>query len=437
MQKALKRKVLVHAGMSPLEKPDMDRIFRDKLFTTNSGNLIFQYPVYRALMTEGTEFVSHLLQRNDITDEFIDRVNSEFDCVVLPMANNFRNGNALVLGMTKFVKKLKIPCVVIGVGLQADDVSQIKNGFPFDASVKEFVSAILDHSAMLGLRGEFTGEYLKHLGFKEEQHFTVTGCPSMYSRGVRLPEVRRTELTADSVISMNYRKEQPENLLEFMNRGAKEFKNHYLVFQRLEEMLMLRYGMPVIYDYRRKQDDESGYPMNRKHPEVKNGHTIGFANALAWRRHMEGCDLSIGCRIHGNLVAALAGTPAMVFTIDTRTEELCRYHNIPYIPAAEINPEKSIRSIYESTDFDRVHIGHEQRFRHFVDFLNINGLKNIYQETLDPADVPFEKALAALPEWGRIEAGNIPLDVRLKGLPIYGRILKHELKAELKHILKK
>ena len=184
------RKVLVHAGMSPLERPDIDRIFKEKLFTTNSGNLIFQYPVYRALMTEGTEFVSHLLQRNDVTDEFIEQVNAEFDCVVLPMANNFRNGISLVTGMTKFVKKLKIPCVVIGVGLQADDISQIGKGFPFDAAVKEFVSAVLDRSAMLGLRGEITGDYLASLGFKAEQHFTVTGCPSMYSRGARLPALR-------------------------------------------------------------------------------------------------------------------------------------------------------------------------------------------------------------------------------------------------------
>ena len=52
------RKVLIRTGMSPLETPDIDWIFDKDRIGGNSGNLIYQYSVYRALMTEGTEFTS-------------------------------------------------------------------------------------------------------------------------------------------------------------------------------------------------------------------------------------------------------------------------------------------------------------------------------------------------------------------------------------------
>ena len=154
-------KILIHAGMSPLNRPSMDRVFREHLFTTNSGNLLFQYGAYRTMMTES----------------------AECECVVLPMANNFRVGFNLMGNLTAFVRRLKIPCVVMGVGLQADSAADIQQGFPFDDSTRAFVDAVLDHSALLGLRGKLTGEYLKKLGYSPERHFTVIGCPSMYSRG--------------------------------------------------------------------------------------------------------------------------------------------------------------------------------------------------------------------------------------------------------------
>ena len=396
-------KILIHAGMSPLEQPPLGRVFREKLFTTNSGNLLFQYTAYRTLMTEGTEFITRFVHRGDLSDAFIEQVNSECECAVLPLANNFRSGFNLLKGLTAFVKRLKIPCVVMGIGLQADSAAEIEAGFPFDDDVRAFVDAILDHSAQLGLRGELTGEYLKKLGYAPERHFTVIGCPSMYARGGDLLVPDPKPLTADSPIGINYRKEQPANLFAFVERTASEFPNYSLLFQRAEEMLMLRYGMPVRYDYRRNLDDTGLYPTERSHPAIRGGHAVGFASARAWTGFMAQNRFSIGCRIHGNIAAVLAGTPAMVFTIDTRTEELCRYHNIPFIPAQTIDEHTRLADLYAQGDFASVGRGHEQRFRHFVDFLNANGLNHIYRDTLSPKDVPFDRAVAALPEWGKIE----------------------------------
>ena len=147
--------------------------------------------------------------------------------------------------------------------------------------------------------------------------------------------------------------------------------------------------------------------------------------------------LSIGCRIHGNIAAVLAGTPALVFTIDTRTEELCRYHNIPFIPAERIDENTRLRDLYERADFASVLDGHARRFAHFVDFLNANGLRHIYREDPERSDAPLDAAVAALKPWGKIEATPFISPVRyFKGAAMYWPKVKKKLRKKLKKKLK-
>ncbi|MBQ3425451.1 MAG: polysaccharide pyruvyl transferase family protein [Clostridia bacterium] len=431
------RKILVHAGLSPLDRPDMDTVFRERLFTTNSGNLLFQYTAYRSLMTEDTQFISRFLDRGDLDDAFVERVNGECECVILPMANNFRPGYDLIRHLTAFVRRLKIPCVVMGVGLQADSADDIRGGFPFDEDVKSFVDAVLDHSAQLGLRGELTAEYLTKLGYSPERHFTVTGCPSMYARGIALPEPRLMPLTAEDPVSINYRKEQPGGLFAFMDRALSRYGRYTLLFQRVEEMFALRYGLPVMYEYRQHQDDDKPFPTSRSDPRVRKGHAAGFANAEAWFDCMARQRLSVGCRIHGNIAAVLSGTPALVFTIDTRTEELCRYHRIPFIPASQIDPDTDLRTLYEATDFAAVTRDHSRRFAHFVDFLNANGLTHVCGEGALPGSTPFDRAVAALPRWGEITSKGALSPIRYaRGAALYWPKFKKRARAKLRHILR-
>ena len=431
------RRILIHAGMSPMDRPDMDAIFRDRLFTTNCGNLLFQYGAYRTLMTEGAEFTTRFLDRSDIDDAFVDRINAEYDCVALPMANNFR-GTYNLKNVTGLVRRLKIPCIVLGIGVQAANSAQLQQGFSFDDSVKEFVSAVLDHSAMLGLRGEMTGDYLKRLGFAPERHFTVIGCPSMYSRGLDLPPVRRSALTPESRVSLNFRKEQAESLYAFMGSAMAAYPDYRIVVQRVEEMLMLRYRVPTVYTYAMKRDWSKPYPHSVRDPSVRAGRVFGYANAQAWLRSMENVDLSVGCRIHGNIAGVLSGAPTLVLTIDTRTEELCRYHNIPFVPADQVNGQTDLAALYERTDFESVHRDHAQRLRHFADFITANGIDHIYREGLSPADVPFDRAMAALPAWGEIgREDRVSLSARRFGAGCIWRAVRGNVGWKLRKMLKK
>ena len=68
------RKIMIHAGMSPLEQPPLRRVFSEHLFTTNSGNLLFQYGAYRTMMTDGAEFESRFLHLGDLTDADVEAI---------------------------------------------------------------------------------------------------------------------------------------------------------------------------------------------------------------------------------------------------------------------------------------------------------------------------------------------------------------------------
>ena len=429
------RKILIRTGTSPMDTPGIDAVLQKDMIGSNSGNLIYQYSVYRTLMTEGTEFTSRYFSASNCDDAYMEKINSEYDCVILPLANAFRENFALK-PLTEFINKLKIPCVVIGCGLQAKNMEQIHAGFPYDDDARNFVSAVLDHSAMLGLRGEMTAEYLKKLGFTPEQHFTVTGCPSLYTRGLALPQPRMNELNTDSRISINTCAIQPKPLHSLIARTIAEYPNYHMVFQKWDELALLRYGVPVVANSFASKDGNAYYPRTLRHESVRNGRSIGFVNAQAWHTYMQQKDFSFGSRIHGNIVAVLNGTPAFVFTTDTRTEELCRYHNIQHMSAKQVQEGWNIRDVYEKADFASVNRGHEERFRHFVDFLNANGLEHIYSDTLTPDSVPFDRALEQLPDWGRVQYEGVSLAMRMQGGFAYKRIANKVIQKS-KGIVKK
>ena len=431
------KKIFIRSGMTPFEGLSPAQMLLDNSIGDNAGNLIYMNSIYRTLMTDDrTEF---LPSRYEYYPSQARMINESCDSVVIPLADAFRSSfEGGLNSLTKLVKAVRVPCTVVGVGLRAPLGVTSFQDFPFNGKVKQFLSAVLDKSALVGVRGEITAEYLKTLGFLPEKHFTVIGCPSMYSRGLELPPARKTALGPGSRVSINYRKEQADNLYAFAGRVMALCPDYRLVTQRVEEMLMLRYGVPTVYTYAMRRDWNKPYPHNRRDPSVRAGKVFGYANALAWQRSMDDIDLSVGCRIHGNIAAVLSGAPAMVLTIDTRTEELCRYHNIPFIPADQINDRTDPRALYENTDFAHVRDGHAQRLRHFADFISANGIDHIYRDSLTPKDVPFDRALAALPAWGEIGCErHVSLSERWFGRHCIWSAVKGNVKWQLRNMTKK
>lgn len=419
-------KVYIRAGMSPLEPISVSEAIQKNAFLLNSGNLVFQYSVFRTLMRDDTQFIVRTTEQVLQTPGELERIQQECDFAIFPLANAFRKDYNLKQD-TEFIRRVKIPCVVIGCGLQARKPEDIAKGFSFDEDVRAFVSAVLDKSAMLGLRGEYTAEYFKRLGFAPERHFTVIGCPSFFLHGPEMPAPRLTQINRETRFSFNTRALQPEAMDRVLARAEAQYPNYHLVLQLRRELAMLAFG--TLRAHMKPNSDKSGhYPYTRFHRDVRNKKAIAFTSARAWFDYMHTIDYSFGSRFHGNAAAFINGTPAFVVTSDTRTEELCRYGQVAHMRMSDLTPDSDVRDLLEKADFSGVCRGHAQRFSHYLDFLNQNGVPHIYSETLHPKTVPFDEAIRRQREYGRVYRGCLPAGTALlNGIRLYADALRKHL----------
>ncbi|WP_290753706.1 polysaccharide pyruvyl transferase family protein [Exiguobacterium sp. UBA3968] len=380
------KRIIIRAGMTPFEQFDAPYLMKHNSIGGNVGNLIYQYSIFRTLMTEGTTITPDYYYYDE---ERADEINANFDLYVIPLADAFRKEFVPTLRKyTRLIKKLKIPVVVIGVGLRAPFEPDLDGGFPFDEDVKAFVSAVLERSSMLGLRGEITSKYLTRLGFREGIDHRVIGCPSMYAFGRDL-HIRETNITPESMITVNSSRLAPQNVLDFITRGMEEYPNHYFIPQWMKELKLTYTGTHPIADL-----SVTNYPVKMSDPAYMNDRVRFFLNAQTWFDFIGQADLSFGARLHGNITATLAGTPSILIPKDARMRELTDYHQLTHIWANDIKADTQLSDVVANADFQSPVRVQARNFDNFVDFLNVNDLEHIYQETNYPENVPFDRQMA-------------------------------------------
>ena len=144
------KKIYMRAGVVPYEVLTPEECLQRNALGGNSGNLLYQYSMVKTLSTEGTVVVpnQYRIHLNDA-----DRINEECEMFIIPLADAFRKDFMRELReITELVKHLTIPCVVTGVGLRSTYEPDFSKTKMFDEDVKNFINAVLDKSAMLGLR---------------------------------------------------------------------------------------------------------------------------------------------------------------------------------------------------------------------------------------------------------------------------------------------
>lgn len=385
------KKYLMRGGVSPLDNFPPELVIARNSIGANSGNLLYAYGVYRTLLTEDTIIdVDYYGVERCYTDKDIDRINEEYDAYICPLADAFRDAfTEKLVKYANFFKKLKIPCYVIGVGLRAPYEPNVTDSHIFDDAAKQFVSAALDKSAIVGLRGEITGCYLKHLGFREGIDYTPIGCPSMYAKGKALDQ-RQINLSDESRIAFNLSSITPENIMQFAFCQMQSYKNHYLVEQNQDELKLLFYGSK----YKPNKNASELLPRDVFNPLMQKDRYRIFINIPTWLNFLRTIDLSIGSKLHGNVAAVLSGCPAIFFPLDSRMRELVAYHAFPAITHDAVKPTDTIREIVEKIDL-RSHIVQQgQNFQHFLYFLNKNQIDHIYKEDSDRQEAPLDELIA-------------------------------------------
>jgi hypothetical protein len=346
------------------------------VFGSNIGNTIFLSSVFRTLNTPSTTAVVDSLYPEMWTGD-IDRlaadINERFCAYVIPLANAFRSGWERSLNrLTRLIRRLTIPCVVVGVGIQ----SQLDNGAVGDAkttdAARKFVTAVLDHSAVFGVRGEMTKQYLLGLGFPDDR-IDVIGCPSLFDNPGDLTVTRRVDhISSDDNLAVNITPSKPPLPDKILNKVFDDYPNAIYVAQQYEELRMLLWGIswtkahPLL-------------PCHTDHPLYKEDRIRFFLDPVRWKQFMKTRVFAFGSRLHGNLAAVASGTPALLVAHDSRTLEIAQYHAVPYILAKDVPVESPIDHLYEKADYGEFNRRHPELFAHYLEFLTKNELANIYQ----------------------------------------------------------
>lgn len=388
MSYKLKKKILIRASVSPFKVHKPIDVICQKVIGNNTGNLLFAYSMTRTLYTEDTEIdflADKEVAHGNVKAEYI---NENYDFLVLPMANSFRKQFMQCMGKwTDIIEKLTIPVVVTGIGIQMPYEPDVTEKHVYDECAKRFITAVLNHSASVGVRGTITESYLKHLGFSGN-NIDVTGCPSFEMFGPGLPIREKKPLTKDSSVCVTGSVSNPVNFKEFMIRNRKVLPNYYFMPQFVDDLKLMYLGVPLPPT----KDSQTLYPHLINDEVFVNDKARFFINFPSILEFNKDIDFNYGTRIHGAVGSILSGVPSFLFPTDARIRELAEYHNVPNMPASLVDENTDIFDIYEKTDFSQVNVGHEERFWHFVDFLNNNGLPHIYLDK-GRTTVPFDEKI--------------------------------------------
>jgi Polysaccharide pyruvyl transferase len=261
-------------------------------------------------------------------------------------------------------------------------------------TAKDFLSAVLDKSTKVGVRGEITRRCLAALGFGDE-HIEVIGCPSLYSSGRDL-SVHKSDhgLTRESRIAANLTLSQV-HAAKIMRKAAERYPELIYVPQTINELRMLLWGVPL------PQPLDDHMPATPDDPLYRQDRIRFFLDPLVWHRFLADRDFAFGTRVHGNIAALAVGTPAYLLAFDSRTTELADFHAIPYVAAGRIAPDTDVAELYDRADFAAFNQRQPEVFDHYLGFLEKNGLAHVHQPGNENPE--FDRRLAEV---------NFPVGVR-------------------------
>ncbi|MGH3315556.1 MAG: polysaccharide pyruvyl transferase family protein [Nocardioidaceae bacterium] len=367
-------RILIRSAKDPFTAVAAETAAAQDLLPGDAGHLLVEHAVHKALLTPGSEVVSNatLSEVSRATDRDCARANEEFDAFVLPLGDAFAPAcRERLQKLTGFIKGLKIPVVVVGVGAQADDVHDQGALDAIAPAVKDFVAAVLDRSSSIGVREELTQSYLTGLGVPEKA-VDVVGCPSFFLHGPEFSlSATQGGLGCDSTIAFNLTPTD-EDEAEILRRQAETYPHLTYVAQDRAALELLLWG-----EQPRRIGDRN-LPVHTGHPVYQQDRMRFFLDPQPWLEYLRDCEFAFGTRLHGNVAALLAGTPAVLLAHDSRTAELAEYHGMPHRRFADVTADVDARGLFADYDPAEFNRRYGDCFSAYVDFLDRNGLAHIY-----------------------------------------------------------
>lgn len=301
------------------------------------------------------------------TNESAEEINDHYDLIIYPMANFF--GEKFCHDTTQLAdsfSKITIPVYIIACGAQAasydhldDLISKISD------PARRFIDSIYHTGGEFALRGYFTKEFFNRLGYSTP---VVTGCPSLYQVGPDLKIEKKTTCPGKPVI--NGKIKAFEQILRRMPDSVFLAQDSFfdcLYNGNYFQKASLKKDLSFVRSY-------GVYPAEL----LAEGRIRLFPDTADWYGFLRasGFDYSFGTKIHGSIMPILAGIPATVVSIDSRTKEMAEFFEIPYLPFRDgyTYSEEDLYAAYEEADYSRFNESFSQKYHAFEQFLTDKGI---------------------------------------------------------------
>ncbi len=277
-------------------------------------------------------------------------------------------------GITQIIKRVKIPIILVGIGAQSNIDYNLD--FLSKEDIKKFIDffeAISEKTNTIGVRGEFTKNFLSSIGIN---NVDVIGCPSMFVNGY------------------NYRIDNKKRMINFISANSNGDMLHNTIINNKKIIYIDQdcFSIESLGDAFSKK----GEPYYGLSPFIKRlveeSRYKFFGDIYTWRDFLEKeIDFTFGTRIHGNIISIISGNPSHLIVHDSRTYELAQYFSIPHTLFTDLDSDEiDIQYLYQRTDYSKFNSKYNNLLDNFNDFLLSNGLKDL---TLYDVNEKFENRM--------------------------------------------
>jgi hypothetical protein len=333
-----------------------------KAVGANSGNLLFQYAATRLIGGKREHIGFSGKSYGDVS------VFRGLDYFVFPAANHLRSDGDWKL-LTGFLKLIKAPLVVLGLGAQAEqgaDPRKTADALRQNQSVVDLVELFAERAQLITVRGKFSEAVCHELGLTKVmrlgcQSQLINPDPSLGANVARqLAELKegdgsaRIGLTASAPNELHgWRRNLEEKLFEWIKRSGG------LYVQQSCEDWFFNGAQGHLAEL-----DEGHLAYAHAHiaPAMESDEFLAalraafrlYFDAGRWIDEIGETDITIGTRIHGNMAALAASRPGILVVHDARVTELATEMHIPQVEGDAVIGAKDYIEVLRQVEFDDV-----------------------------------------------------------------------------------
>lgn len=311
-------------------------------------------------------------------------VRSQVDQLVVCCANQI-GPHADLSPWADMLEAFDLPVTLVGLGAQAasyDTFPEIPEGTRRLLAVANKLRAHASNPN-ISVRGHFSRRTLSNI----EIEACATGCPSLLISSQRklgqalLDRQAETPASMVAVASGNPWHGPSAFLESRLTEVVNQFKGAYIL-QHPETMIQFALGETERLSPTSIQRFLDVYTSHHGLEDLldwyrRHAHT--FVDAPNWMQFLRKFDLVIGPRYHGVALGLQSGVPGCVFTIDSRTRELCEETAIKSIPIDKLKSasaqELVTLSRWTQQDAELFDANRELKVKTYQSFLRSNDIE--------------------------------------------------------------